>query len=732
MKVFAERRKSKKSQKVVEEKRKADFSTADSPWRARRRNTSRRGRGKELAREERKRGRFLLLFTFTFFFLFLLSAEKQNTKQNTMKVSWLSSLRLGRPARYLSLRTCGDLTRLPATRLSCSNAKSSSVSGEDPTKKSKKKTKLFPSSSSRSPSTRAFAAKEDQDEKSVANTFERLQDDFESFDGNGYESFEFEDEEVYDFGAAESKEKERERRNVPAEVRCFDTAKICAQSGQGGDGIVSFRREKYVPRGGPDGGNGGRGGHVWVVATKGLNSLNTFRNQIHFRAKKGANGMGKNCAGSAGKDVEVKVPIGTIIRKAGLDSNDFLSPPGEDLMKTGGGVPGNGDVGFSEYFEAEGVDGAAFSELENYGQVELLREGERKLLLHGGRGGRGNSSFRNSTNKAPRLSEKGESGLEEWFELELKLVADVGIVGAPNAGKSTLLAALSNAKPKIAAYPFTTLVPNLGVCDSLGYKSIVFADVPGLLEGAHTGVGLGQEFLRHCERCKVLVQVIDGDSPDPLGDFHAIRTELELFSESLSTKPFIVAINKIDIPEVLTKTEELQTYLVEAGIELHTISAVAKQGVNGLVQSVNSVLVRFEKEQEDDFGGTYGGFVEDGFGKPEETDQAIENKKLRREADKATTKRDFSNFTVHFEGATRTWVIKGRAFESFVQMTDWSYYQAWQRFRRIIKVSGLYAALRKQGIKNGDTVSIGTQEFEWNSKMDRELSYGEWKDFAEK
>jgi len=321
----------------------------------------------------------------------------------------------------------------------------------------------------------------------------------------------------------------------------------------------------------------------------------------------------------------------------------------------------------------------------------------------------------------------------------------VGIVGAPNAGKSTLLAALSNAKPKIAAYPFTTLVPNLGVCDKLGYKSIVFADVPGLLEGAHTGIGLGQEFLRHCERCKVLVQVIDGDSPDPLGDFHAIRTELELFSESLSTKPFIVAINKIDIPEVLEKTKDLQAYLAETGIEVHSISAVARQGVDPLVQSVDSVLTRFEEsERQQEFGGfggggeggvDYGGFIADGFESPPQArDEAREeHKRLRRAADKATTKRDFSDFKLVFEGATRTWVVKGRAFESFVQMTNWDYYQAWQRFRKIIKVSGLGSALKSRGVRNGDTVVIGSQEFEWNSKMDKDdLSYAEWKDFADK
>ena len=519
----------------------------------------------------------------------------------------------------------------------------------------------------------------------------------------------------------------RERRSVPAEVRCFDTAKICAQSGKGGDGQVSFRREKYVPRGGPDGGNGGRGGHVWIVATKSLNSLSSFRNQSHFRAKKGASGLGRNKNGAAGEDVEVRVPVGTIVRNAGVldDGEAFVGLAGPGSDANGHGYADLSGAGEAVAFEAEA------SELERFGSLEMLRDGERKLLLHGGRGGRGNASFRSSTNKTPRLSESGEDGLEEWFELELKLVADVGIVGAPNAGKSTLLASLSNAKPKIAPYPFTTLVPNLGVCDKLGYKSIVFADVPGLLEGAHAGIGLGQEFLRHCERCKVLVQVIDGDSPDPLGDFDAIRTELELFSETLSTKPFVVAINKMDIPQVLENTSDLRKHLEEKGIEVHTISAAAKQGIKPLVQSVDSVLAQFAREEELEFGASYGGFVEDGFGGPEASDFAREFKQLRKEADKATTRRDFSEFTLHFEGATRTWLVKGRAFESYVQMTDWQYYQAWKRFRKIIKVSGLYTALKSRGIRHGDTVCIGAQEFEWNSNMDHDLSYSEWKDFVD-
>lgn len=286
-------------------------------------------------------------------------------------------------------------------------------------------------------------------------------------------------------------------KQLPAEVRCFDTARIYVRSGDGGAGCVAFRREKFVEFGGPAGGNGGPGGNVWAVADSELNSLSAFRQKIHWRASQGVRGQGSRLDGAKAADMYVPVPAGTIIRRRGADDDE---PP----------------------------------------LAELLQPGQKALLLVGGRGGRGNYAFKTSTNKAPTLAEKGELGNETWIDLELKVVADVGIIGIPNAGKSTLLSVVTAARPKIANYPFTTLVPNLGVCE-LDYRTTVFADIPGLLEGAHEGLGLGHQFLRHTQRCRVLLHVIDGTSKDPVGDFRAINLELELFHPELKDKPQVGA-----------------------------------------------------------------------------------------------------------------------------------------------------------------------------------------------
>ncbi|CAD7703069.1 unnamed protein product, partial [Ostreobium quekettii] len=306
--------------------------------------------------------------------------------------------------------------------------------------------------------------------------------------------------------------------SVPAEVRCFDTARIYLKAGSGGNGCVAFHREKFVSKGGPSGGDGGHGGDVWAVADGSLNSLLSFRRQIHWRAKKGVAGQGSKRRGADGEDMFIPVPPGTIIRWKGVPSTE-----------------------------------AALA--------ELVKAGEKALLLRGGRGGRGNASFKSGKVQAPQLAELGEDGPEAWVDLELKLVADVGIIGIPNAGKSTLLSKLSAAKPKIADYPFTTLMPNLGVCD-LDYETTVFADVPGLLEGAAQGIGLGHQFLKHCQRCKVLIHVIDGTSEDPLGDFEAIQLELQLFSPELRTKPQVVVYNKMDIPDAAERWREFKTELI--------------------------------------------------------------------------------------------------------------------------------------------------------------------------
>src|SRR5438132_5235343 len=283
----------------------------------------------------------------------------------------------------------------------------------------------------------------------------------------------------------------------------FDTAKIWVKAGDGGGGVVSFRREKFVPQGGPDGGDGGRGGSIYLRADKSASTLLPFTRRRHIKAEAGSKGEGGNRHGKKGQDVHIAVPPGTLV-----------------------------------YDDATGD------------RLADLNEPDAEVMVaRGGRSGLGNSHFATSTNQAPRIAQKGEPGEERWIRLELKLIADVGIVGFPNAGKSTLLASASRAEPKIADYPFTTLEPNLGVVD-VGYDQFVLADIPGLIEGAHRGIGLGHAFLRHVERTRVLIHLIDGTVGDPVAAFDAINEELELFDAALRRKPQVVAINKIDIAEV--------------------------------------------------------------------------------------------------------------------------------------------------------------------------------------
>eukprot|EP01038_Epipyxis_sp_PR26KG_P006623 gene6623-9091_t len=289
----------------------------------------------------------------------------------------------------------------------------------------------------------------------------------------------------------------------------FDVAKINVKGGEGGDGCMAMRREYLIEFGGPSGGNGGHGGSVYLECDKRLNTLSMLRRKVHHKAKDGTNGRGDSRHGYRGDDCIVPVPPGTVVR----DQNGVLAG-------------------------------------------ELNQHGQRLLVARGGKGGRGNESFKTARMNAPAFAERGEPGPERWLNIELKLIADVGLIGIPNAGKSTLLASSSNAKPKIADYPFTTVVPNLGVCDvDIDFKNgevgneLVIADIPGLLEGAHEGIGLGLAFLRHIQRCRVLIHVIKGDSEDPIGDYMAINQELEFYNPELANKTQVVVINKIDIPE---------------------------------------------------------------------------------------------------------------------------------------------------------------------------------------
>ena len=330
-----------------------------------------------------------------------------------------------------------------------------------------------------------------------------------------------------------------------------DEVDIHVEAGHGGAGCLAFRREKYVPRGGPSGGDGGHGGSVYAVASPHINTLINFRFHPEFAARRGEGGMGNNCTGHGGADLELAVPIGTLIYEKTTDP----ARPHELI-------------------------------------ADLTTEGQRVLVAKGGRGGLGNARFASSTNRAPRKVQPGEEGEVKDLRLELKLLADVGLVGFPNAGKSTLIARISAARPKIADYPFTTLVPNLGVVGLSGDRSFVVADVPGLIEGAHRGLGLGHQFLRHLERTKVLVHLVDvsgATGRDPVQDLDTVRKELELFQPTLAAKPQLVVANKIDAVEPGNGdlvVDALARRAAELGLSFHKISAVTGAGVPALLEAM--------------------------------------------------------------------------------------------------------------------------------------------------
>ncbi len=331
-------------------------------------------------------------------------------------------------------------------------------------------------------------------------------------------------------------------------MKFLDQAKVYVRSGDGGAGCVSFRREKYVEFGGPDGGDGGRGGDVIVEAVDGLNTLIDYRYRQHLKAKTGMHGSGKNCSGAAGNDVVLKVPAGTQI----------LDDENRDVI------------------------------------ADLTRTGDRLVLISGGRGGRGNTRFKSSTNQAPRRADPGEPGIERWIWLRLKLIADAGLIGLPNAGKSTFLAAVSRARPKIADYPFTTLVPALGVV-SVDQREFVLADIPGLIEGAHEGVGLGDRFLGHVERCGVLLHLIDGTQDDVAGAWRCVRAEIEAYGHELAGKREIVALNKVDALDAAAIADKRGALAAACGADVLAISGVAGIGVGG---ALNLMLDEIERGRE--------------------------------------------------------------------------------------------------------------------------------------
>ena len=447
-------------------------------------------------------------------------------------------------------------------------------------------------------------------------------------------------------------------------VQFLDEARIFVKSGQGGDGMVSFRREKFVPRGGPNGGDGGDGGDVVLVATDKLNTLRAFARQVHFRAPHGERGGSSNKTGACADPLIVEVPIGTIIRD---DKGKFIA--------------------------------------------DLSRSGQEFVIAKGGRGGRGNSRFKTSTKQAPTIAEKGEPSEEKWIQLELKLVADVGIVGVPNAGKSTLLSVISNAKPRIANYPFTTLVPNLGMV-RVGYQDMVVADIPGLVEGAHQGVGLGHDFLRHVQRTRILIHLLDGGAENPIADFHQINTELILFDERLKDRPTLVVINKTDLPDAKVAAEGLEEQIKALGYDVMQISAVTHDNVDLLVHRVFDLL----ESVKDEAPVTFEDVLEEG------------------EMPVYEIKDDENFFTVE-KLRPKVYKVSGRRIERAAQMTYWDYDDAVNRFQRILSAMGVTAALEKEGVQTGDIVFIGELELQWANEygeveeIEQEEDYEDYIDF---
>lgn len=425
----------------------------------------------------------------------------------------------------------------------------------------------------------------------------------------------------------------------------YDKVTIFVKAGNGGNGSAAFRREKYVPRGGPSGGDGGRGGHVYLLADAQLNTLLSFRYEKKFVAENGAHG-GKNMMyGRQGRDVTVRVPPGTVVRTE--------------------------------------IDGQTYT-------VDLERPGQRLLAARGGKGGLGNVHFATATRQTPRIAELGEPGEEFWLELELKLIADVGLIGFPNAGKSTLLSVISAARPKIAAYPFTTLQPNLGLVE-VGDQRFVVADVPGLIEGAHQGVGLGIDFLRHVERTRLLVHIIDAagvDGRDPLTDYHQINAELRQYQPELAQRPQVVVLNKLDLPEAQANLERLQRELPVAAEDLFAIAAVTREGVADLLAHIAQRLREIPAPRRD----------------PVDPDEPALTWPVPEV--------DPNLFTVEPEG--QGWRVRGRKIERLIAMTNFSQPEALDRIQRVLDASGISAALLEAGVQDGDTVYINQAELVWS------------------
>ena len=423
-----------------------------------------------------------------------------------------------------------------------------------------------------------------------------------------------------------------------------DNAKIIIKSGKGGDGHVSFRREKYVPNGGPDGGDGGHGGDLIFEVDEGLNTLTDFRHKRKYAAGNGEEGGKRNCHGKNGVDMIVKVPPGTIIRDAATDKVI----------------------------------------------ADMSGENTRQVVLRGGRGGLGNQNFATATMQVPKYAQPGKPGIELEVHLELKVIADVGLVGFPNVGKSTLLSRVSNARPKIANYHFTTLNPNLGVVDLEGAGGFVIADIPGLIEGASEGVGLGHAFLRHIERTKVMIHMVDAASVegrDPIADIYAINKELESYNPELLMKPQVIAANKIDAiyDEAESAIPRLKEEFEKKGIQVYPISAVSGKGLKELLYHVQELLSLTDNAPviyEQEFFPEMAAFREEPY-------------------------------TVEYKEEDHVYVVEGPKIEKMLGYTNIDSEKGFLFFQKFLREQGILEELERQGVSEGDTVRMYGLEFDY-------------------
>ncbi|KLU40216.1 MAG: hypothetical protein AA931_00855 [Peptococcaceae bacterium 1109] len=426
----------------------------------------------------------------------------------------------------------------------------------------------------------------------------------------------------------------------------IDQARIYLRSGDGGDGVVRFRREKYIPAGGPAGGDGGNGGSIYFVVDESLSTLMDFRYKRRFIAQNGEHGQSKNMHGKDAPDLEIAVPLGTQIKDG--ETGELL--------------------------------------------IDMVYPGQRVLFLPGGRGGRGNARFATPTRQAPGFAERGEPGREMWVDLELKLIADAGLVGYPNAGKSTLLSMVSAARPKVANYPFTTLTPMLGVVSLGEGDAFVMADIPRIIEGAHQGVGLGTDFLRHIERTRLLIHMVDAagvDGRDPVEDYYTINRELELYSSELAKRPQIVVANKCDLPEAGDNLARLAEAAAKDGREFVAISAATNQGVRELVQRVGQLVRELRKEDPVPEKAS----EETVILRPQPSGAPVDEFRIVQEDD--------------------AYVVEGEGLLRLMRRMDLNNEEAITYLQNLMEKIGVYQALADLNVPDGATVRVGELEFEY-------------------